>query len=36
MDNLKVMPWEKAGSYNIDNNLTEGIIEYFQQVFSIN
>ena len=33
MDNLKVMPWEKAGSYNIDNNLNEGTIEYYQQVF---
>ena len=33
MDNLKVMPWEKAGSYNIDNSLTEGTKEYFQQVF---
>ena len=33
MDNLKVMSWEKTGSYNIDNNLTEGTIECCQQVF---
>ena len=33
MDNLKVMPWEKAGSYNIDNSLNDGTIEYFKQVF---
>ena len=26
---------KKAGSYNIDNNLNEGTIEYYQQVFPI-